>query len=48
MISFKNNRENIFLEYSPYHVLNLLFALTDDSFKRSCTYFLCEDGTPSQ
>ena len=33
MISFKNNKENIVLEYSPYHVSNLLFALTDDSLE---------------
>lgn len=33
MISFKNNKENIVLEYSPYHVANLLFALTDDSLE---------------
>lgn len=33
MISFKNNKENIVLEYSPYHVSNLLFALTDASLE---------------
>lgn len=33
MISFKNDKENIFLEYSPYHVSNLLFALTDGSLE---------------
>ncbi|MGP4733954.1 MULTISPECIES: hypothetical protein [unclassified Psychrobacter] len=33
MISFKNNKETIVLEYSPYHVANLLFALTDDSLE---------------
>ncbi len=33
MILFKNNKETIVLEYSPYHVANLLFALTDDSLE---------------
>lgn len=33
MILFENNKETIVLEYSPYHVANLLFALTDDSLE---------------
>ena len=33
MILFKNNKETVALEYSPYHVANLLFALTDDSLE---------------